>query len=134
MATPATLNPETSLQAERKQQHLPLKSYKDVAEENLDSISEDQQQHTPELYAGHGEDATLRSPMRNMHKKSGSSRVNGYPKDGKDSAILVERYEDKDGEHLVSVRQAWDGERNRKRRNSILLSGRRAGAGWEKSQ
>ena len=131
MATAATLNPGAS---GPKQQHLPFKSPGNAAEDSLDSMSEDQQQQAPELYIGHGEDSTSRSPLRNVHKRSGSSRINGYPKDSKDPAILVERYEDKDGEHLVSVRQAWDGERNRKRRNSILLSGRKAGAGWEKSQ
>lgn len=48
--------------------------------------------------------------------------------------MIVEKYEDKDGEHLVSIRNAWDGNRRNMRRNSELVSGRRAGAGWEQSQ
>lgn len=69
-----------------------------------------------------------------MHKKSGSLRANGYSKETKGPSVVVEKYVDKDGEHLVSIHQDWDGQKSKKRRNSVLLSGRRAGAGWEQSQ
>lgn len=80
-----------------------------------------------ELYAGRGEDAAPRTPTRSPHKKSASLRVNGFSKDNKGSSVIVERYEDKDGEHLVSIRNAWDGNRRNTRRNSELVS-------WEQSQ
>lgn len=137
MATAATMNLKPSLPAERKQQRLPPKSYLDAAEENLDPHSDVHSwktQFTPELYAGEGEDATLRSPRRKIHKKSASLRVNGFSKDNKGPSVMVEKYGDKDGEHLVSIRNAWDGQKSKTRRNSELVSGRKAGAGWEQSQ
>lgn len=135
-ATPATLNPEPSLPAERKQQHLSPKSYVEAAEENVDTFSQNGRP-PPELYSGQGEDATPRSPRRTPHKKSGSIKTNGISKEKTDGQVLVEKYEDKDGEHLVSVKQAGDrgkGKPLAARRNSELVSGRKAGAGWEQSQ
>jgi len=137
MATAATMNPNPSLPAELKKQHLPPKSYLDAREENLDPHSDSRSwndQLAPELYAGEGEDATLRSPSRNVHKKSASLRVNGFSKDNKGPSVMVEKYEDKDGEELVSIRNTLDGQKSKTRRNSELVSGRRAGAGWEQSQ
>ena len=91
----------------------------------------------PELYSGQGEDTAPRSPRRSPHKKSGSFKTNGVAKEKKGGQVVVERYEDKDGEHLVSIRQAWDGGKGKPvvaRRNSELVSGRKAGARWEQSQ
>ena len=133
MAAAATLNPELSIPRGRKQQHLPPKSYIAATNENHDPQSL-QSQSSPEVCAGQGEDVTQRSPSKNMHKKSGSTRVNGYSKDTRGPTVVVERYEDKDGGRLVSVEQAWDGQKSMTRRNSVLVSGRRAGAGWEQSQ
>ena len=136
MATAATLNQEPALPAEPKQQHRAPTSYVDAVEENVDTFSHNGRP-PPELYSGQGEDAAPRSPRRTLHKKSGSLRTNGVSKEKKDGQVVVERYEDKDGEHLVSIRQAWDtgkGKPTAARRNSELVSGRRAGAGWEQSQ
>lgn len=136
MATAATLNPEPSLPAEPKHQHLPPKSHVDVAEERLDA-EDKQSRYTLDLYAGQGEDTAPRSPRKNLNKKSASSRINGISKDDHGPSVLVDRFEDKEGEHLVSIKQAWDvqkGERSPARRNSELVSGRKAGAGWEQSQ
>lgn len=136
MATAATLNPEASLPAEREQQHLSPKSYVDAAKENVDTFSQNGRP-LPELYSGQGEDAAPRSPRRSLHKKSGSLKTNGVSKEKKDGQVVVERYEDKDGEHLVSVRQASDRGKGKSmvaRRNSELVSGRKAGARWEQSQ
>ena len=127
-----TLNSEPSLAAGCEQQHVTPTSYLAAAEQTLTPQSK-QEQPLPELYAGQGKDAALRSPRKNMHKKSGSLRVNGFSNHTKGTAVVIERYEDKDGEHLVSIKNAWDGERSMRRRNSELVSGRRAGAGWEKS-
>lgn len=136
MATAVTLNPEPSLTSERQKQHLPPKSYADITEENLKPQTHEYQS-TPELYAGNGEEESIsRSPRRNLHKKSGSTRVNGFSNDSKDAGVIIERYEDKDGEHLVSIKTASDGPQGKRRstrRNSELVSGRKAGAGWERS-
>ena len=137
MPTVAALDPEPSLPAERKQHRLSPNSSVDAAgDENVDTFSYNSRP-PPELYSGQGEDATPRSPRRSPHKKSASLKTNGLSKEKKDGQVVVERYEDKDGEHLVSIRQAWargKGKAMSTRRNSELVSGRKAGAGWEQSQ
>lgn len=136
MGTVATPNQEPSLPPEPQQQHLSPKSYVDAAEGNGDTFSHNGRP-PPELYSGQGEDAAPRSPRRSLHKKSGSLKTNGASKEKKDGQVVVERYEDKDGEHLVSIRQTWDrgkGKPMAVRRNSELVSGRKAGARWEQSQ
>ena len=136
MTTAATLKHEPFLPAERRPQHLTAQPPADAADENVDTLKHNRRSPT-ELYSGQGEDATPRSPRRSLHKKSGSLRTNGLAKEKKDGQIVVERYEDKDGEHLVSIRQAWDRGKGKPmvaRRNSELVSGRKAGAGWEQSQ
>ena len=77
-------------------------------------------------YSGKGEDDTPRSPRRKVHKKSGSVQLNGHskPKEHEASDLVVEDLKDRNGEHLTSLRRA----------DTELVSGRRAGAGWEKSQ
>ena len=136
MATAAALKQEPTLPVGRKQQHLAPQSHADAAEDNVD-IFRQSGRSPPELYSGQGEDATPRSPRRSLHKKSGSLRTNGVVKEKKDGQIIVERFEDKDGEHLVSIKQEWDRAKGKPimaRRNSELVSGRKAGAGWEQSQ
>ena len=140
MAAAATLPQEPLLPAEPKQQqqqqHLSPKSQFDTADENVRAIAKSGGP-PPELYSGKGEDAAPRSPRRSPHKKSGSLRSNGVAKEKREDQVVVERYEDKDGQHLVSIRQAWDrgtGKSVVTRRNSELVSGRKAGAGWEQSQ
>lgn len=135
MPTTATPNPE-ALPAGQKQQHLSSQLYVDAAEEKVDTLLHNGRP-PPELYSGQGEDATPRSPRRTPHKKSASLKANGLSKEKKEGQVVVERYEDKDGEHLVSIRQAGDrgkGKPMAARRNSELVSGRKAGAGWEQSQ
>lgn len=136
MASSALLNLEPSQPEERKQQHLPLKSDVDTAEEGLDGRTKE---NLPvlELYAGQGEDAAPRSPRRNMHRKSGSLRMNGHSREKKESSVIVQKYEDKDEKRLLSLRSKWDREKKKPlatRRNSELVSGRKAGARWEKAQ
>lgn len=135
MATAATLNPEPSGPAERQQQHLSPKSYVDATEENLDALKHNG--NAPEVYAGQGEEEIQQSPRRNPQKKPSASRVNGFSKENHDSRVMVERYQDKDGEHLVSIKPGLDSKRGKPmaaRRNSELVSGRKAGAHWEQSQ
>ena len=138
MAAAATLHQEPLLPVEPKQQqhHLSAKSHIDTVEENVRPISYSERP-PPEFYSGQGEDAAPRSPRRSPHKKSASLRTNGVAKEKREDQVIVERYEDKDGQHLVSIRQAWDRGKGKSvvtRRNSELLSGRKAGAGWEQSQ
>ena len=132
----ATLNPEPSLSTERQEHHLPPKSYADAAVENM-SPDANQDNTSQALYAGQGEDDAPRKPQRNLHKKTGSLRVNGFSKDNKEPHVVVERFEDKDGEHLVSITPGLDSKRGKPsvaRRNSELVSGRKAGARWEQSR
>lgn len=122
------LNPEPSLPAEREKQHLPPKTYEQAVEENLSSA---QANGDPaiEVYAGQGENESPRKPHRHAHKKTSSMRLNGSAKE-KESPLAVERYTDKDGEHLVSLRRGL----NRPRRtNSELVSGKKAGERWQQS-
>lgn len=119
----------------QKQQRLSPKSHIDATEQDSFNLANNARS-APELYSGQGEDAAPRSPRRSPHKKSGSLRTNGLSKENKGGQVVIERYEDKDGEHLVSIRQAWDrgkGKPTTTRRNSELVSGRRAGARWEQS-
>ena len=107
MATAATLTHEPSFPQELKQPHLAPKSDVDTVEDNTDRFLTNGRP-PPELYSGQGEDAAPRSPRRSLHKKSGSVRMNGVSKGRKEGQVIVERYKDKDGEHLVSIRQEWD--------------------------
>lgn len=126
------MNAEHSNLEERKAQHLTPKSYAGAADEGLGNGS------APQMYAGQGEAAALRSPRRNMHGTSGSLRLNGHNKDSKSKSTVVERFRDKDGDHLVSLAQESSFTNGKplaaRRRNSELLSGRKAGARWEQSR
>lgn len=77
-------------------------------------------------FSGTGEDDTPRSPKKKVHKKSGSVQLNGHskPKVQDASDLVEEDLKDRNGGHLTSLRRA----------DTELVSGRRAGAGWEKSQ
>ena len=136
MATMASQGPEPSVSKDCAN-HLPSKSYANTAKDDLENghISGDRPPKPP---AGGGKDAAPCNSRLNMHQKSGSWRMNGQLKDDKSSGVVIERYQDKEGEHLVSFGPDWENQRNKqfaaRRRNSELLSGRKAGARWEKSQ
>lgn len=88
-----------------------------------------------ELFSGSGQDVTVRSPKRVKHKKS-SSTHNGQSRTNRFS-IGIERFEDHDGEHLVSYRPEEETSleaTSRRRRNSELLSGKRADSDWRSSR
>ncbi len=138
MATYAPLNPEPSLPEEREANHLPQKSYLDAAEENLHTDPKTEQT-APTQYIGQGEDDAPRSPAKKVHKKSSSLRMNGKSKEKEGSRVIIERFQDKDGEHLTSVKLPYDHEKRKHishhgRQPSELVSGRKAGKGWERSQ
>ncbi len=92
-----------------------------------------QKQH---LLVGKGEADTQRSPPFSSprHKKSGSLRLNGTPKQQKAPELLVEDIRDKDGERLTSLKLAFDDKPKPSRTQTELVSGRRAGASWDRSQ
>lgn len=130
------LNPEPSLPEERKENNLPPKTYAEATEENLDQHRILGNGETPLAqysFSGQGKDDTPRSPRKNIHKKSGSVRQNGQvnfdikekeTKDQQNSNLVVEDFQDRDGQHLTSLRRA----------ETELVSGRKAGAGWERSK
>ena len=113
------------------------KSYADAAAEGVEN-DYTRDEDTATTYSGQGIDNALRSPVRNLHKKSKSKNMNGHLKESTRSSVIVERYQDKEGEHLVSFGPEEidhrDTSRALRRRNSELLSGRRAGARWEQSK
>ena len=137
------LNPEPSKPEERQQHHLAPKSYADAVEENLlDDFRK--QNNTPTQFVGNGEDDAPRSPMRKVaHKKSGSIRMNDIRKPSQPSNIIEEKLQDRDGEHLTSVRPnpSYEAQLRQdkvqrkvpKRDSHELASGRRAGEGWHRS-
>lgn len=141
--TNVSLNPESLQPAERKENHLPPKSYVDTVEENLDSDGQ-VENGVPMQYIGNGIDDAPRSPMRKVHKRNGSIRVNGVKKEKEDKKLVVENFQDRDGERLMTVNfskaheQALLQDENEKptmKQNDshALVSGRKAGAGWERS-
>lgn len=119
---PPSLNAESSLPQERQNQDLTQKSDADAAEQSP--------QTAPEQYIGQGEDNLPRTPKKKSHHKRGLSRLIGdhnlEPLARKEtSSLVIEEFQDKDGEHLTTLR----------RNDTIeLVSGRKAGAGWERSQ
>lgn len=118
------LNAEPSLPQVREMQNLPQKLYADTADYPL--------QTAPEQYIGQGEDNLPRTPRKKSHKKPLPRLIGDHngeilePLARKESSSLViEELQDKDGEHLTTL----------KRNDTIeLVSGRKAGAGWERSQ
>lgn len=122
----AILNAEPSLLRDRDKNQLLPESYANAVEQNL-NLGSSNEQIPPAQYTGQGEDDAPRSPRKKTHKKGGSLRMNGYqpPRRKETSIVVVEDFQDKDGEHLTGL----------KRNDTIeLVSGRKAGAGWEKSQ
>lgn len=95
--------------------------------------------------SGRGEDDSPRSPKKKIHRKSKSvqlnediqskvqnasdsirDHLNGHskPQEQDSPDVVEEELKDRNGDHLTSLRRA----------DTELVSGRRAGAGWEKSQ
>lgn len=121
----ASLNTEPLLAANWEGALLSPKPYADADGNDIPRRSKIEQS-PPEEYTGKGEDDALRSPRKKIHKKNGSLKANGHstPKEKENSDLAVEDFQDKDGRHLTSLRRS----------DTELVSGRRAGAGWEKSK
>ena len=134
----APFNPGPSRPEDREANHLPPKSYVNAAQEILGTELQ-KEQSPPTQYIGQGEDDAPRSPAIKVHKKSSSLRMNSKSREKESSKVIVERFQAKDGEHLTSVRLPYDHEKrkhisNHGRQPSELVSGRKAGKGWERSQ
>ena len=142
--SPGGLTPESSQLAERREHHLPPKTYADAAEEAIDGYMRNVRE-VPMAYEGNGEDDAPRSPVRKpRHTKSGSLHSNGNRKDKKDRKIIEEDLESSGRGSLMTVKlptEHEEGLRQAKKEKSMakgsgvpaLVSGRTAGAGWERS-
>lgn len=102
-----------------------------------------------EQYTGEGMAESPRSPTRKPHRRVSSKSMNGTTSrdvsDGLQPKLVQEKFEGKDGDTLTSVKPPNGYEENlkldKKERpqkhkrapSENLVSGRKAGAGWEKS-
>ncbi|KAI9818169.1 MAG: diacylglycerol O-acyltransferase 1 [Pycnora praestabilis] len=137
------LDPEALRAEGREGIHLPLKSYVDALGDKFDQEAQ-QGSVAPSFYTGSGVDDAPRSPLRKPHKRNGSLMANGSKRDRDGSKIVFRKYQDDDGENLTSVKPLNDYDQTPKQdqkakpspeqvRKGELVSGRRAGAGWERS-
>jgi len=129
MATAMDFNPSVLRQSEAYD--LPTSSYSSAVQELLDAPENGA---APEQYTGQGE--LPRSPARKIVKKGSSSRINGHGrnKEGSMSQSMVEKTQDRDGEHLTTIKQFHRNGQAENQRSDELLSGRRVGTKWERSQ
>lgn len=69
-------------------------------------------------------------------EKDASAQPNGLPNKGdSESTLIVEDLQDRDGERLTSIKFEIDNDPQKPvRTQTELISGRRAGANWEKSR
>ena len=138
----APLNAEPSKPAERREHHLPPKSYANAAHENLDGDAKNQS-HTGDgqEFSGTDNGRPVRSKM--SHRKPALAQVNGV-KNQDEKHLVYEPFEDTNGEHLTSIEVSQEyalglkqGQTERRKTEpearDRLVSGRRAGTGWEKS-
>jgi len=140
----APLDPETSQQpGDCSVYYLPPNTYIESTEKLNDGDIK-KENVAPMQYIGSGKDDAARSPVRKPHNRNGSLRINGIKKEKVDQSLILEQFRDKDGEHLISVipeigykdSLRHDEKEMPKARNGgghDLVSGRRAGAGWEQS-
>lgn len=120
---------------EREKKQLPPMPYATAAEKKPDRIV-GIENTPPTQFVGKGEAEAQRSPpfSQPRHKKSGSLRVNGASKQSKEPELIVEDFRDKDGEQLTSSKLRFDDKIKPHKTHTELVSGRRAGAKWERSQ
>ncbi|KAL8675327.1 MAG: hypothetical protein Q9168_000284 [Polycauliona sp. 1 TL-2023] len=112
-------------------QHPPLSPGVHATEKEPDRSSG--QEDTPTQFIGNGEADSQRNPPLSSprHKRNASSRVNGTSKEEQSSQLLVEDFRDKDGGRLTSL--LFDDRPKPQRSQTELVSGRRAGASWDRS-
>ncbi|GAB7349543.1 hypothetical protein MBLNU459_g0244t1 [Dothideomycetes sp. NU459] len=139
--------PSTPVRIGRKP--VPGKSFADAAAEGTNGTHPKFDMHDDaEQYTGAGMDESPRSPIRKPHKRTPSrSTPNGQKKDDSDGSqrkLVYEEVSSKDGEQLTSVKpqdnfdteppvEEKSPQEQKPLTKEELVSGRRAGAGWERS-
>ena len=128
----------------RQDSFLPPRTNGDIIEKSSNGHAR-KEVNIPEQYVGQGEDNAPRSPVRKPHKRNGSIRAIGAKKEKDDHSLVVERFQDTEGEKLTSITTTSIyeegvrlGEKEKKpsmkhNERHELVSGRRAGAGWQRS-
>lgn len=95
--------------------------------------SSDGEQLSAAEYVGQGIDNSPRSLGKHLLKKAGPVRKNGHvdsiaqereARNKEEKNLIVEDFQHRDGQRLSSL----------KRTDTMLMSGRKAGAGWERSK
>lgn len=129
------INGEPFQPAIREKENLPPKSYADAAEyksEKVNGINN----VPPAQFVGKGEAEASRSPpfSQPRHRKSGSLRLNGNSKQSKATNLIVEELRDRDGEQLTTTKLTFNDKSKPPKTQAELVSGRRAGARWERSR
>jgi 2-acylglycerol O-acyltransferase 2 len=153
MPSTVDLNPEPSVPEERAEKHLPPKSYADAAEEALHQRPiANHNKSDNSAYEGKGRDGAPASSITKVHEKTSLTKINGKNGAKKSSSangpppgILIEKYQDhKEPLTSVEVPQDWNEQlrldkkekpsKHRREVSDSLVSGRKAGAGWDKSR
>lgn len=131
----AAINLDSTGPVQHQDSNLPPSSFSGAVNELLNAPTNG---IAPEQYSGQGEDDAPRSPVRKPHRKTSSVRMNGHKRDreGSGSQLIVEKFQDRDGEHLTTIKQYRPNNRaeTQVRRSDELVSGRRVGTKWERSQ
>jgi hypothetical protein len=153
-----SLSVEPSNPSERDSRHLPQKSYADAVLEEFPART---QGDRPALKKDSDEDILIVKPPQDGYSSSqdrkaeetsstvlhGSTTATsrGIEKDvrrngveaqvlkDEGSIVIVEKYVDAQGEHLMSIKPAEEDDKEEKAIRVELVSGRKAGAGWERS-
>jgi hypothetical protein len=137
----APLNAEPSIPEERTQQHLPQKSYVEAVEESPLPAHTSSGEETDNVKASKKSKRAKKKRGKKEAKKS-----NGVKED--QETLVDEKFDRAKGEALTSIKPSEEYEkileqsRLEKREpqqssneaNESLVSGRRAGAGWERSR
>ena len=135
---------EPSRLQERDKHHLP-KSYVEAAEEGMDQLSKTEINGISMKATTPMKHDIAQSPAREAQKQGSSPHTNIAKKETDGQRIFTEKTQDNTSEKLASVkptlryeegiRQDANGEPLAKETpDHELVSGRRAGAGWEKSR
>ncbi|KAL8836374.1 MAG: hypothetical protein Q9170_002947 [Blastenia crenularia] len=134
MLSSVPVNGEPAQLFQREKENLAPKSYADAVEREPDAVN-GVENAAPSQFIGKGQADVQRSPpfSQPRHRKSASLRANGAPKHPKASELVVEEFRDKDGEQLTSTKLTFEERSKPQRTQTELVSGRRAGARWERS-
>ncbi|KAI4180615.1 MAG: hypothetical protein L6R41_007128 [Letrouitia leprolyta] len=129
------VNGEPLQPAIREKENLLPKSYADAADYDPEKIY-GTENVPPVQFIGKGEAEAQRSPpfSQPRHRKSGSLRLNGASKELKATNLIVEELRDRDGEQLTTTKLTFDDKAKPPKTQAELVSGRRAGARWERSR